>query len=77
LNLLKKHGGEIARSMGFGKGTPEKEERHHNGRQPEKRWREAKWGDTEVGKWNQGVNGEQGIGGGFDRGYDVVELGAG
>jgi len=63
--------------MGFGKGSPEEEESHYDGRQPEKRWRSAKWGDTEVGKWNNGVNGEQGLGGGFERGYDVVELGAG
>lgn len=44
---------------------------------PAKRWRQGKWGDTEVGKWNNGVNGEEGLGGGCDRGYDVVELGAG
>jgi len=77
LNLLKTHGAEIARSMGLGKVPLEKNERYHGERQPEKRWREAKWGDTEVGKWNRGVNGEQGLGGGFERGYDVVELGAG
>lgn len=76
LNLLKTHGDEIARSMGFpGKGRKEKD--HHIPHHEEKRWREAKWGDTEVGKWNMGVNGEQGLGGGWARGYDVVELGAG
>lgn len=64
--------------MGFGKADKQERERkqtHQNG--PEKRWRPAKWGDTEVGKWNRGVNGEEGLGGGFDRGFDVVELGAG
>lgn len=76
LNLLKTHGDEIARSMGFpGKGRKERE--HHIPHHEEKRWRAAKWGDTEVGKWNLGVNGEQGMGGGWERGYDVVELGAG
>jgi hypothetical protein len=61
--------------MGFpGKGRKEREHRHRN---EEKRWRASKWGDTEVGKWNLGVNGEQGMGGGWERGYDVVELGAG
>jgi hypothetical protein len=76
LNLLKTHGDEIARSMGFpGKGRKERE--HHIPHHEEKRWRQAKWGDTEVGKWNMGVNGEQGLGGGWERGYDVVELGAG
>lgn len=44
---------------------------------PQKPWRPAKWGDAALGKWNNGVNGEQGLGGGFERGYDVVELGAG
>jgi len=64
--------------MGFGKTKEDEESKQGNGgRQPEKPWRVAKWGDTEVGKWNNGVNGEQGLGGGFERGYDVVELGAG
>jgi hypothetical protein len=76
LNLLKTHGDEIARSMGF-PGKDRKEREQHIPRTEEKRWRAAKWGDTEVGKWNLGVNGEQGIGGGWERGYDVVELGAG
>lgn len=78
LNLLKTHGPEIARSMGFGKANKqERQDRQTHQIGPEKRWRPAKWGDTEVGKWNRGVNGEEGLGGGFDRGYDVVELGAG
>ena len=64
--------------MGFGKTKKDEEsKRDSGGRQPEKPWREAKWGDAEVGRWNNGVNGEQGLGGGFERGYDVVELGAG
>jgi hypothetical protein len=44
---------------------------------PERPWSPARWGDSAVGKWNDGVNGEEGLGGGFARGYDVVELGAG
>lgn len=45
----------------------------------EKRWRMARWGDSEVGRWNGGVNGEEGLGSGgsWERGWDVVELGAG
>jgi hypothetical protein len=46
-------------------------------RRPTSPWKPARWGDAAVGKWNNGVNGEQGMGGGFERGYDVVELGAG
>ena len=42
-----------------------------------KPWKPARWGDSEVGRWNNGVNGEQGFGGGWERGYDLVELGAG
>lgn len=61
--------------MGFpGK---ERKEREHQPHFEEKRWRDSKWGDTESGKWNMGVNGEEGLGGGWERGYDVVELGAG
>jgi len=75
LNLLKCHGDGIARSMGFpGKRKPEKRVPLF---EPEKPWRPARWGDVDVGKWNNGVNGEQGLGGGWERGYDVVELGAG
>ena len=74
LNLLKNHGEEIARCMGFNR---PKREKHRHTAQPEKRWREAKWGAMEVGKWNNGVNGEEGLGSGIARGYDVVELGAG
>lgn len=81
LNLLKTHGKDIARAMGFpGKDGPEQdtpERNQSNEEPPTRRWRQARWGDMEVGKWNQGVNGEQGIAGGVNRGYDVVELGAG
>lgn len=45
---------------------------------PEKEWKPARWGDTDVGRWNRGVNGEEGLGGGNgEHGWDVVELGAG
>ncbi|EIW71173.1 hypothetical protein TREMEDRAFT_42626 [Tremella mesenterica DSM 1558] len=79
LSLLKDHGDEIARAMGFPGKSDEEEERRYreNERAPEKRWRPARWGDTEVGKWNNGVNGEEGLGGGWQKGWDVVELGAG
>ena len=67
--------------MGFpGKDAPEQdtpERNQSNEEPPTRRWRQARWGDMEVGKWNQGVNGEQGIAGGMNRGFDVVELGAG
>lgn len=77
LNLIKTHGDEIARCMGF-PGKARKDKDHERvPRQEEKRWRAGKWGDTDVGKWNMGVNGEEGMGGAWDRGYDVVELGAG
>ncbi|WVR04710.1 hypothetical protein IAU60_001721 [Kwoniella sp. DSM 27419] len=82
LNLLKEHGDEIARSMGF----PGMRQRRQSDEdlfeedrdsQPEKPWKPARWGDQAVGKYNGGVNGEEGLGGGAQRGYDVVELGAG
>lgn len=45
---------------------------------PEQDWKPRRWGDTAVGKWNNGVNGEEGLaGGGAEHGWDVVELGAG
>lgn len=87
LNLLKTHGHEIAKAMGFpGQEQQQREEKTQDDKEslyddlpdvPQKRWRQGKWGDTEVGKWNGGVNGEEGLGGGPNRGYDVVELGAG
>lgn len=39
-----------------------------------------KWGDQKVGKWNEGVNGEEGLAGErgkLNNGWDIVELGAG
>lgn len=99
LNLLKQHGDEIARSMGFpgaaakSQDLQKQQQKHHDQQEdryqrqletdldhehaPDKRWKPARWGDADVGKWNNGVNGEAGIGGGWERGYDVVELGAG
>ena len=44
---------------------------------PAKPWRPARWGEYEVGEFNGGVNGEEGLGGGWEKGWDVVELGAG
>jgi len=82
LNLLKDHGMEIAKAMGFpGREEDQKNkdenEREEHEKQPSKPWKPAKWGDTALGKYNNGVNGEEGLGGGPDRGWDVVELGAG
>jgi hypothetical protein len=51
------------------------ENEHEEG--PSKPWRPAKWGDAALGKYNNGVNGEEGLGGGQVRGWDIVELGAG
>lgn len=75
LNLLKTHGEAIARWMGFP--GQEERERWDVNREPAKPWKPARWGDAALGKWNNGVNGEEGLGGGFERGWDVVELGAG
>lgn len=88
LDLLKTYGDEIARSMGFPGSTsrdfPRREEHDHDrdhdddaNHQPVKAWKPARWGDVDVGKWNGGVNGEEGIGGGWQTGWDIVELGAG
>ncbi|KAK4683845.1 L-histidine Nalpha-methyltransferase / hercynylcysteine S-oxide synthase, partial [Tremellales sp. Uapishka_1] len=84
LNLLKTHGADIARSMGFPGREREQKEKEKDEEveteaegAPAKPWRQARWGDMEVGKWNGGVNGEAGLGGGWERGYDIVELGAG
>lgn len=78
LNLLKAHGKEIAQCMGFSRSN-KNDQRPPDGTEypPEKRWKPARWGDEAVGKWNEGVNGEEGLGGGWQRGWDVVELGAG
>lgn len=72
LALLKEHGSEIAAAMGF----PAR--RRRNGKYPPERgWKPARWGDADVGRWNNGVNGEEGLAAGIARGWDVVELGAG
>jgi hypothetical protein len=55
----------------------ERETSHNHEDRPITPWRPAKWGDAALGKWNNGVNGEEGLGGGQKRGWDVVELGAG
>ena len=75
LNLLKAHGESIARWMGFP--GQDEDERQQMNQAPNKPWKPARWGDADVGKWNNGVNGEEGLGGGYERGWDVVELGAG
>jgi hypothetical protein len=78
LNLLKTHGDQIARSMGFpGSNSPLRNDGGDNDYAPVKPWKPARWGDVDVGKWNNGVNGEEGLGGGWEKGWDVVELGAG
>lgn len=90
LNLFQNHGHEIALAMGFpggaSSGTNEctaqegetcPKQRDHFRYPPPKPWKPARWGDAAVGKWNNGVNGEEGLGGGAERGWDVVELGAG
>ncbi|WWC68052.1 uncharacterized protein I206_101971 [Kwoniella pini CBS 10737] len=92
LNLLKENGLEISKSMGFipknknktkMKKSP-KNEKMNQDEIPEKPWKPAKWGDVALGKYNNGVNGEQGLGGkegnrerDFKDGWDIVELGAG
>lgn len=58
--------------MGFQK--PKRKEYNYP---PIPEWKPRRWGDTAVGKWNNGVNGEEGLGGGAEHGWDVVELGAG
>ena len=50
------------------------EERHERKDQPKT---SEKWGDDVVGRWNDGVNGEDGIQGKGSAGCDIVELGAG
>ncbi|WWC86788.1 uncharacterized protein L201_001667 [Kwoniella dendrophila CBS 6074] len=86
LYLLKEHGEEIAQSMGFpckkkNRRSPDDEESERNNDEtPDKPWKPAKWGDAALGKYNNGVNGEEGLGSGNserEKGWDVVELGAG
>jgi hypothetical protein len=65
--------------MGF-PGAPDKREQRRNRKGiyvDDKPWKPARWGDAALGKHNGGVNGEEGLGGGWERGYNVVELGAG
>jgi len=61
--------------MGFS--NRDEKDKRETSREPAKPWKPARWGDADVGKWNNGVNGEEGLGGGIERGWDVVELGAG
>nr|XP_018265365.1 uncharacterized protein I303_01730 [Kwoniella dejecticola CBS 10117]OBR87523.1 hypothetical protein I303_01730 [Kwoniella dejecticola CBS 10117] len=100
LHLLKEHGEEIAQSMGFPVGggiakrhrrTPKEDEQGRNQDEiPDRPWKPAKWGDVALGKYNNGVNGEEGLAGkegsrerdlksgqAHGQGWDVVELGAG
>lgn len=97
LEIFKRHGLEIAHAMGFPKRRGEEED------EQEKREKspraaasganagEEKWGDANVGRHNEGVNGEEGAvrgegpvrpatsrsGQRAPRAWDVVELGAG
>lgn len=73
LNLIKDHGHEITRAMGF----PSKDRDGHSHRIPRDRWKPARWGDAALGRWNGGVNGEEGLASGVETGWDIVELGAG
>jgi hypothetical protein len=50
------------------------EERHQRKAEPKN---SEKWGDGVVGRWNDGVNGEDGIQGKGSAECDIVELGAG
>ncbi|WVQ69374.1 uncharacterized protein L199_007591 [Kwoniella botswanensis] len=89
LHLLKQYGQEIAQSMGFPctkrhRRSP-RDEMDNNDEVPDKPWKPAKWGDAALGKYNDGVNGEEGLAGENawrkeqkeGEGWDVVELGAG
>ncbi|KAJ9122437.1 hypothetical protein QFC22_001862 [Naganishia vaughanmartiniae] len=114
LGLFKEHGTEIARAMGFPKPRTSNQEKRENGNgysekeenddqayghtRSEEETLKERWGDEKVGKWNQGVNGQNGFSLNvqdsangtvrFDdlteedkkkveRGWDIVELGAG
>ncbi|KAJ9094912.1 hypothetical protein QFC19_007768 [Naganishia cerealis] len=67
LGLFKEHGAEIARAMGFPQPRKTKQEKQENGNDGHSRERKRdktvkeRWGDEEVGKWNQGVNGQNGF----------------
>lgn len=60
--------------MGFPSKDKDQSHRRHA---PRIRWRPARWGDAALGRWNNGVNGEEGLASGVDAGWDIVELGAG
>lgn len=77
LNLIKNHGHEIASAMGFP--SEKKDDETYQNMYPRKegRWRPARWGDAALGRWNNGVNGEEGLASGHEAGWDIVELGAG
>ncbi|WVW78327.1 hypothetical protein I302_100281 [Kwoniella bestiolae CBS 10118] len=95
LHLLKEHGKEIAESMGFPSSSlstkkhrkEHRDEMDNNDEVPDRPWKPAKWGDAALGKYNEGVNGEEGLDGDEafrmeqtaeqEQGWDVVELGAG
>jgi len=93
LNLLKTHSHEIASQMGFPTlpsaqhdDQDQGQERQHEQEQERMRRIEKtgetdtgeKWGDDKVGRWNGGVNGEEGLDGEKKgKGWDIVELGAG
>lgn len=82
LNLFKTHGAEIALAMGFPERkeeqqVPPKDETSATQGPRDIKWKAGRWGDEKVGKWNGGVNAEEGLGDGVERGWDVVELGAG
>jgi hypothetical protein len=75
LGLFKEHGAEIARAMGFPHPQPAKQENGDgNGHSEEDQSEDQlhgyarseetvkeRWGDEKVGKWNQGVNGQNGF----------------
>lgn len=61
--------------MGFP--SKDKDDQSYRRHVPKDRWKPARWGDAALGKWNNGVNGEEGLASGFEPGWDIVELGAG
>jgi hypothetical protein len=95
LSLLKTYGPAITASMGFPSipfsQTSQQNEQevpqldHQAEREHQRHLKKEagvegqKWGDETVGKWNGGVNGEEGLDGEkkAGNGWDVVELGAG
>lgn len=61
--------------MGFP--SKDKDDQSHRRYAPRDRWKPARWGDAALGRWNNGVNGEEGLASGQETGWDIVELGAG